>query len=135
MNDITAHVFRLTPGEDLKQRIEEMVAEKQIQAGWIGTCIGSLTRYQLRFANAATITSGAGYFEIVCVAGTVSCTGSHLHMAISDGNGKTIGGHLCDGCIIYTTAEVVIVTSNKHVLTRVQDGSTPWPELQVKNIE
>ncbi|CAN5164966.1 hypothetical protein BH11BAC5_BH11BAC5_31310 [soil metagenome] len=76
MNDITAHVFRLAPGEDLKQRIEEMVTEKQIQAGWIGTCIGSLTRYQLRFANAAAITSGAGYFEIVCVAGTVSCNGS-----------------------------------------------------------
>jgi hypothetical protein len=102
MNDMTANVFRLTPGEDLKQRIEELVTEKQIQAGWIGTCICSLTRYLLRFANAAAITSGAGYFEIVCVAGIVSCNGVHLHMVISDGSGKTIGDHLCDGCIIYT---------------------------------
>ncbi|MEH2445742.1 MAG: DUF296 domain-containing protein [Nostoc sp.] len=34
--------------------------------------------------------------------------GVHLHIAISDQEGKTIGGNLDDGCIIYTTTEIVI---------------------------
>ena len=135
MNDITIHAFRLKPGEDLKQSIQQLADEQQIQAGWIGTCVGSLTKYQLRFANSPTADSGSGHFEIVSLTGTVSCNGSHLHIALADNTGKTIGGHLCDGSIVYTTAEIVLCSSNHFIFKRENDGTTNWDELQVEIIK
>lgn len=132
MNDITIHSFRLKPGEDLQQCIQQLADEQQIQAGWIGTCVGSLTKYNIRFANASTADSGNGYFKIVSLTGTVSCNGSHLHIALADAAGKTIGGHLCEGCIVYTTAEIVILSTSKFIFKREVDGSTPSMELQIK---
>lgn len=126
------HAFRLLPGQDLKQSIELYVKQHQIAAGWIATAVGSLTEYQVRFANQEKTYSDKGHFEIVSLVGTVSVNGSHLHVSLSDSTGKTIGGHLMDGCKIYTTAEIVIGESKEHVFNREKDGSTPWEELQVK---
>ena len=103
MENIKAHAFRLKPGQDLKQEIQKLVTEKQIKAGWISTCVGSLTNYTIRFANQSDGSRDSGYFEIVSLTGTVSVNGSHIHISISDSSGKTIGGHLMDGCKIYTT--------------------------------
>ena len=135
MSSVTAHAFRLKPGQDLKQEIQKFVNEKQIKAGWISTCVGSLTLYNLRFANQAATASGAGHFEIVSLTGTVSISGSHLHMSISDSAGKTIGGHLTEGNLIYTTAEIVIQSSNNTEFKREKDGTTEWEELQVIEVE
>lgn len=134
MNHITTHAFRLKPGDDLKAGIQKLVIEKQIQAGWIGTCVGSVTHYQVRFANQPNGSSDSGHFEIVSLTGTVSTNGSHLHISLSDSTGKTIGGHLMEGCKIYTTAEIVILSSNEFVFKREKDGTTPWEELQVDDI-
>lgn len=131
MDKLTAHAFRLKPGEDLKTGIENLVNEKQIKAGWVSTCVGSLTNYQIRFANQPNGYSDRGHYEIVSLTGTVSVNGSHLHISISDSTGKTIGGHLMEGCKIYTTAEIVILSSNEFVFKREKDGTTPWEELQV----
>ena len=30
---------------------------------------------------------------------------AHLHIAVADSAGNVVGGHLMDGCFIYTTAE------------------------------
>ena len=108
MQNITAHAFRLKPGEDLKKSIQKIVQVLQIKAGWISTCVGSLTTYTIRFANQANASSKTGYFEIFGLTGTVSINGLHLHILVSDDTGQTIGGHLCDGCIVYTTAEIII---------------------------
>lgn len=129
---ISTYAFRLKPGEDLKEGIEKMVREYDMQAGWVATCVGSLTDYQIRFANQPDGNNGTGHFEIVSLTGTVSVNGSHLHISISDSTGKTIGGHLMTGCKIYTTAEIVLHATNKYIFTREKDGSTPWEELQVK---
>jgi len=129
------YAFRLKPGQDLKQGIQQLVTEKQIKAGWINTCVGSLTDYTIRFANQPDGGTGSGHFEIVSLTGTVSVNGSHIHISISDSTGKTIGGHLMDGCKIYTTAEIVIGSSNSHVFKREKDGSTPWEELQVEEVK
>ena len=108
MDNNKVYVFRLKPGEDLRKSIEAIVKEKNIEAGWINTCVGSLNDYTIRFANQQEGNSGSGHFEIVSLTGTVSVNGSHLHISISDSTGKTIGGHLLEGCKIYTTAEIVI---------------------------
>lgn len=129
---ITTYAFRLKPGDDLKAGIEKLIKENNIRAGWIATCVGSLTDYTIRFANQAEGTKGSGHFEIVSLVGTVSINGSHIHISISDSTGNTVGGHLMSGCKIYTTAEIVIQASDKFEFTREKDGSTPWEELQVK---
>ena len=132
MLTLIPHAFRLKPGQDLKQEIKKIVTEKQIKAGWVSTCAGSLTNYNIRFANQPEGSTGSGHFEIVSLTGTVSINGSHLHISISDNAGKTIGGHLMDGCIVYTTAEIVMLSSDDFEFKREQDGNTPWMELQVK---
>lgn len=135
MNNCTAHAFRLKPGQDLKTEIQNLVNEKQIKAGWISTGVGSLTNYKIRFANQPNGSSNSGHFEIVSITGTVSVNGSHLHISISDSTGKTIGGHLMEGCTVYTTAEIVILSSNEFVFKREKDGTTPWDELQVTPVK
>ena len=129
---ISTAAFRLKPGEDLRAGIEKIVREKDIRAGWVATCSGSLTDYAIRFANQPGASTGSGHFEIVSLTGTVSVNGSHLHLSISDSTGRTIGGHLSPGCKIYTTAEIVLMYSDKYTFTREKDGSTPWEELQVR---
>jgi predicted DNA-binding protein with PD1-like motif len=133
-NKTTSYAFRLKPGEDLREGIEKLVKEKDIKAGWLVTCAGSLTDYSIRFANQPGSSTGTGHFEIVSLTGTVSINGSHLHISISDSAGRTIGGHLLPGCKIYTTAEIVLQSTDKYEFTREKDGSTSWDELQVKEI-
>lgn len=130
--DLEVHVLRLLPGQDLRGAIEDYAARHTIEAGWIASCAGSLTDWTLRFADRPDGASGRGRFEIVALSGTVSVHGSHLHLAIADADGRTLGGHLLAGCRVYTTAEIVLQASRRHVFTRKVDGSTPWPELQVE---
>lgn len=134
-NTMKIHAFRLKPGEDLKQRLEQFVAEHNIEAAWMISCVGSLTNYSIRFANQPESSTGAGHFEIVSLTGTLSKNGSHLHIAISDSLGQTIGGHLMDGNSIYTTAEIVIGSTDALSFLRVHDGSTPWKELEVQHLK
>lgn len=127
------HAIRLKPGEDLKQSLQNFVHEKNIQAGWVVTCVGSLTHYNIRFASQQAGCSGKGHFEILSLCGTLSANGSHLHICIADTKGKTTGGHLLNGCIIYTTAEMVIGEHKELTFTRDNDGTTEWNELQIKS--
>ena len=76
--NISAHPFRLKPGQDLRKSIEDYVKEYDIKAGWIATCVGSLTNYNIRFANQKNGNTGEGHFEIVSLTGTVSTNGSHI---------------------------------------------------------
>ena len=132
MDDNKVYALRLKPWEDLRKGIDVIVKEKNITAGWINTCVGSLTDYNIRFANQQEGSSGSGHFEIVSLTGTVSVNGSHLHISISDSEGKTIGGHLLEGCKIYTTAEIVLGYTTAYEFIRKKDGTTEWEELQVK---
>jgi predicted DNA-binding protein with PD1-like motif len=131
MQPVKAHAFRLKPGQDLRQELKKIVDQKQITAGWISTCVGSLDGYNIRFANQSNGSTGTGYYEIVSLTGTVSVNGSHVHLSVSDSSGKTIGGHLLDGCKIYTTAEIVLLEDPALEFKREKDGSTPWEELQI----
>ena len=131
-DEVSIHAFRLKPGQDLKKEIETYVQRHKTEAGWVMTCVGSVMQYHLRFANQPNETKTNGHFEIVSLVGTVSINGSHLHMSVSDSTGKTIGGHLPDGNLIYTTAEIVIGEGKQLIFTREKDDTTEWEELQVR---
>jgi uncharacterized protein len=133
--NLTTYAFRLKPGDDLKQGIQEMVLAKGITAGWIMTCVGSLTDYHLRFANQPQGSKGSGHFEIVSLVGTLSINGSHLHASISDGSGVIIGGHLLEGCRVYTTAEIVVAATDEYIFTREHDNLTGFQELKISRVK
>ena len=130
--NVTIHAIRLQPGQDLKSAIQEFVTDNGMEAGWILSCVGSLTQYNLRFANQVSGQEGKGFFEIISLNGTVSVQGCHLHIALSEPNGSLTGGHLLNGCTIYTTAEIIIAESHELIFTREIDGSTNWKELQIR---
>lgn len=132
MSTIKTYALRLKPGSDLRRSIQSFVDKKKLAAAWVVTCAGSLTDYKIRFANQQKADSGSGHFEIVSLTGTLSVNGSHMHISISDSTGKTMGGHLQEGSIVYTTAEIIIQSSDKLVFKREKDGTTPWEELQVE---
>jgi len=127
-----AYTFRLKPGQDLFDSIESFVKEKDIQAGCVLSSVGSLTYATLRLANRGVYNHYEGYFEIVSMTGTVSVHGSHIHVAISDGDGKTIGGHLVPGCKVYTTAEVVLAVFDDVIFKReLLEDDSGYEELVV----
>jgi predicted DNA-binding protein with PD1-like motif len=127
------YTFRLTPEQDLYHSIEMFVQEAKIEAGCVISGVGSLTQLTLRFANQETYHTETGHFEIVSITGTVSVHGSHLHVSVSDGQGKTIGGHLVSGCTIYTTAEIVILGFDDLVYKRELAEDSGYEELVVYN--
>lgn len=135
VSTINVHAIRLKPNEDLRKAIENYAKENNIAAGWLVTCAGSLTSYNLRFANEEKGREGKGHFEIVSLTGTVSINGSHIHISISDSTGRTIGGHLLAGCTIYTTAEIVMQSTAQLNFKREKDGTTPWEELQIEKVK
>ena len=127
-----AFTFRLKAGQDLFDEIETVVAEKNIEAGCVLSAVGSLTHATLRLANREHYSEYDGHFEIVSMTGTISVYGSHLHMSISDGDGKTIGGHLVPGCKIYTTAEMVLAIFEDVIYKREFAEDSGYEELDIK---
>jgi len=119
------------------------------------TAVGSLKDATLRLANASrknlktdigtsTNTSGGERlgeakgndirrwrqrFEIVSLVGTFSRDGGcHLHISLSDAEGKTIGGHLIDADV-FTTVEIVLGTADGISFVREHDDATGYREL------
>ena len=127
--------IRLKPEQDLRQALEIFTQEKDVKAGFILTAIGSLKQASIRFANQQEATVLQNKFEILSLNGTLAKTGIHLHITIADYQGKTIGGHLETGCIIYTTAEIVIGLSEDFTFIRTIDTQTGYKELEILPIQ
>lgn len=125
------HTFRLKPGQDIFGEIQAYVHTHEIHAGVVLSAVGSLTEAVLRLANRESYTRYEGHFEIVAATGTVSVFGSHIHIAISDGNGVTTGGHLVEGCKVYTTAEIVLASLPEVVYRREFCEQSGYEELVV----
>ena len=129
---LKTYALRLRPGDDLRQQLTAFVQANHIVAGTMLTCVGSLTVATLRLANQEGPTVYRGHFEIVSLVGTLSTNGSHLHLAISDSAGRTIGGHLLDGCRVYTTAEIVLGELPQLEFRRETDATFGYQELVVR---
>jgi predicted DNA-binding protein with PD1-like motif len=123
--------LRLQPGDDLRQELEAWMGEQQEQAGCVLSAVGSLSLAQLRLAGATQATAIHGELEILSLSGTLSPDGSHLHIAIADSSGAVIGGHLCAGSLVRTTAELVIGLLPEWRFSRELDPATGYPELRV----
>lgn len=129
---MTVHAFRLTPGQDLKRELDAFARAEGLQAGFVITCVGSLRKAVLRPADQQVPLVREQKWEIVSLVGTLSPDGSHLHIALSDSTGATLGGHLLEGCEVYTTAEIVLGDAHHLRFSREVDPATTFKELRVR---
>ena len=70
--------------------------------------------------------------DAASILGTLSSRGSHLHIAVSDGEGHTVGGHLLEGSRVYTTAEVVVLAFRELRYGYEVDPTYGYHELVVR---
>ena len=123
--------FRLIKGQDLKKEIETLAIKNKL-SGVILSAVGCLNKLIIRLADGESVLEQEGAFEIVSVTGTLSKDGVHIHISVSDNNGNTIGGHLKDGCIVNTTAEVCLLIFEDIEFSREFDNTTGYKELVIK---
>ncbi|MFO8238695.1 MAG: DNA-binding protein [Prochlorococcaceae cyanobacterium] len=123
--------LRLRPGDDLRLALEDWMARQREQAGCLISGVGSLSVARLRLAGRQQSTTLTGDLEILSLAGTLSPDGAHLHIAVADSTGKVIGGHLCAGSLVRTTAELVVGLLPEWRFSRELDPDTGYPELRI----
>lgn len=130
------HAVRLTPGTDLKAELERITAQHALRAGFILSCVGSLSAARLRMPGAVgeaeAFATCAEPMEIVSLTGTLCADGLHVHISLARRDGACIGGHLVSGCIINTTAELVIGEAALVEFRRRLDPATGYAELSME---
>lgn len=128
--------LRLTPGQDLRAALEAAVRSHNCRAAFVLSGIGSLSTAGLRLAGADQVERLTGDMEILSLAGSVAWDGaktsSHLHMALSTSTGQVLGGHVAAGCIVRTTAEVLLALLSEWEFARAPDATTGYDELVVR---
>ena len=128
------HSFRLEYGTDLRLGIEEYCLKHNIKSMALITCVGCVYTCNIRLADGKSIYNDLNNYEIVSLCGTSSVDGSHLHISLANIKANVIGGHLCYGTFVNTTAEIVILEIENSVFSRQFDENTGYNELVIKEI-
>ena len=123
---------RLNPGQDLRSTLEGVVASQGFAAAFVLSGMGSLSQANVRLAGAAEAASVTGAMEILTLTGTVGASGSHLHVSLAGADGAVFGGHVASGCIVRTTAEVLLALLPEWTFRREPDPATGYDELAVR---
>jgi predicted DNA-binding protein with PD1-like motif len=129
---VISYAFRLKPGQDLKLELARYAKEANLKAAAILSGVGSLQIANLRLANGRAVTTFEGPHEIVSMTGTLSADAMHVHLSVADLNGKTVGGHLMEGNLVYTTCEIVLIEQLDFEYVRVVDPTYGYPELVIR---
>ena len=127
------HCVRLKRGEDLMESVKQLCREKHIAAGVVLSGVGCILRGRIRDASGVAVRDITEHCEIVSLNGTVSETRCHIHIALSKEDLSTIGGHLCPGCIVNTTCELVIAELPGISIGVEFDAETGYDELIFRN--
>ena len=126
------HCFRLHRGDDLYESIQLYAVAHHIAAGVVLSAVGCVCRWELRDASGVDVRSGTEDVEIVSLMGTVSEHGSHLHVSFAHRDLSVFGGHLRPGCLVNTTAEIVLAELPGTIFTREHDEETGYEELAIR---
>lgn len=132
---MTTHCLRLLPGEDIVLSLQRFATRNSLEAAVILSCVGSTAKTTLRPAGVPTPKVFTEKYEIVSLTGTVSIHGHHIHMSISDSDCNVFGGHVLEGCIVRTTAEIALGIIHGVRFTRPVDERTGYDELSILQIE
>ncbi len=104
----TAYLGRLEYGSDLLDSLTQICQDKSIFLGRV-EAIGALQKARLGYYDQLdrkyrffTVDRGV---EIVSLMGNISVKDEspmvHAHLALSDEDGTTLGGHLAQGCVVF----------------------------------
>ena len=124
--------LRLSPGADLRAALSDAVAAQGVEAAFVVAGIGSLREARLRFAGRDTLQHTVGDLEILTLSGTLGAGGAHLHASLSDADGRVFGGHVGPGCIVRTTAEILLAVLDDVRFAREPDAATGYAELAIR---
>lgn len=117
--------LRLHPGDDLRGVLGG-------RTGFVVAGIGSLAHAELRFAGEPGSTHIDGPLEILTLSGSLTPDGAHLHASVADAAGRVFGGHVCAGCQVRTTAELLVAPLPAGSLARAFDAATGHAELALR---
>jgi uncharacterized protein len=118
--------LRLPAGADLR------AALSAYEAAFVVAGIGSLRPAVLRLAGAEALLRLDEDCELLTLSGSLSADGAHLHASVSLPDGRVLGGHVMPGCIVRTTAELLIARLTDWELRRALDPATGYAELQAR---
>ena len=124
--------LRLNPGDDLRAALDAALAAHGGTAAFVVAGIGSLREARLRFAGRDAPHHAIGDLEILTLSGTLGAGGSHLHASLSDADGRVSGGHVAPGCIVRTTAEILLAVLDDVAFAREPDPLTGYAELVIR---
>jgi predicted DNA-binding protein with PD1-like motif len=124
--------LRLSPGDDLRVALQSALAAHGCAAAFVLSGIGSLREARIRFAGRDEPRRVVGDLEILTLAGTIAPDGVHLHASLADADGAVFGGHVAPGCIVRTTAEVLLALLDDVTFTREPDAATGYAELTIR---
>ncbi len=127
--------LRLLPQQDLRAALDTVLLEHGARAAFVLQGIGSLSVARIRFAGLPAALELRGDMEILTLAGTLAQDGAHLHLSVADADGKVSGGHADYGCIIRTTAEILVMLLPAHSFSREVDAASGFRELVVRPAE
>lgn len=134
LNDLNSLMLplRLVPGDDLRRSLEEAVRDVALAGAFVVSGIGSLRVAVLRYAGSQQTTRIEADLELLSLAGSVCGDGAHLHAVVADAHGRVLGGHLCPGSLVRTTAEILLMVmpAEQH-LSRTHDAATGYSELVI----
>lgn len=124
---------RLSPGADLRRTLQDDAGSLNTDSAFVVAGIGSLVEASIRYAGESKETVLAGPLEILSLSGSLSPSGAHLHMSVSDASGRVYGGHVGYGNTIRTTAEILLAILPDGCLAREYDAETGFNELVVRH--
>jgi len=124
--------LRLSPGDDLRAAVVEVLRRSGHLAGFVLQGIGSLGAARIRLAGIDAPTELRGDLEILTLAGSVAPDDAHLHISVSDAQGRVTGGHVAQGCLVRTTAELLLALLPDHAFSREDDPATGFKELVIR---
>lgn len=134
--------IRMAPGDDLYGTTLKICKEKGVKAGVILSAAASLQKAMLRnvwqFPDPFPITNECRIFtplngplELLQMSGNITQTEKgepylHAHVTISLGRPEAtcFGGHLVEGCTIFSTCELMIAELEDIALMRLMDKHT-----------
>lgn len=130
-------IGRLSHGADLLAEITRIANEEKIVTGTI-TGLGGLKKGAVAFLNQKTKEYERIEFnepmEIASLVGNISRMKQrafpHVHVTLSDRQGRVFGGHLVQGCEIWAV-EIMITVLDGGTLSRDFDSETGlalWPK-------
>ena len=124
-------LVRFDPGERLLEGLRELIRTEGIRMGLVVSGIGTLSDCRLHQAIAGyppnlmtrhqEYLELKGSYEIASIQGIIADGEPHLHITLSEGH-ETIAGHLEEGCLVLTLAELAILRAQGEPVRREYRG-------------